>query len=380
MSGALPVGTRVLHIGPHKTGTTTLQNAFHLNRDRLATHGIHYVGESQQHAAAALEATRLGARSGTRASLDAWRGLVAEVDNSTADRVVISSEFFADARPAPATRIVDALDRDRVHVVITLRPLAKILPSQWQQYVQNRLTVSYDDWLDAMFNHPPYARPTPSFWRRHRHDKLVSRWVKAAGGPSKVTVVVVDDKNRQSILRAFETLLGAPVGTLQPEAEGINRSLTAAEARVLLAFNKLFVDSSLPDSFYQSAVRWGAARRLTRTVPQAGDTAITTPAWALERVQAMAATTIHAIAASGVGVVGDLSLLAATTPPRMDDEPADLPVSPSVAAQTVLALALAVAGPEASPPLDALTSRELAAAIARRGFGRVGSVMRRPRR
>ncbi|MEJ7756576.1 MAG: hypothetical protein WKF83_09890 [Nocardioidaceae bacterium] len=32
----LPKGTRLLHIGPHKTGTTSLQGAFHNNRDRLA--------------------------------------------------------------------------------------------------------------------------------------------------------------------------------------------------------------------------------------------------------------------------------------------------------------------------------------------------------
>ncbi|MFC9845113.1 hypothetical protein ACFWFF_25725 [Streptomyces sp. NPDC060223] len=44
---------------------------------------------------------------------------------------VVSSEFFADA-PDDETiaRIVDDLGRDRVPVLITLRPLARIMPSQ----------------------------------------------------------------------------------------------------------------------------------------------------------------------------------------------------------------------------------------------------------
>ncbi|WP_392967609.1 hypothetical protein [Streptomyces sp. LN245] len=52
--------------------------------------------------------------------------------HATGDRTsLISSEFFADAPDdATVTRIVDELGRDRVHVLVTLRPLAKIMPSQ----------------------------------------------------------------------------------------------------------------------------------------------------------------------------------------------------------------------------------------------------------
>ena len=36
----LEAGARLLHIGPHKTGTTAIQGAFDLARGRLAEHGV----------------------------------------------------------------------------------------------------------------------------------------------------------------------------------------------------------------------------------------------------------------------------------------------------------------------------------------------------
>ena len=40
----LEPGTRLLHIGPHKTGTTAIQGALHLARERLAGERVVYPG------------------------------------------------------------------------------------------------------------------------------------------------------------------------------------------------------------------------------------------------------------------------------------------------------------------------------------------------
>ena len=42
----LEPGTRLLHIGPHKTGTTAIQGALHLARGRLAAAGVVYPGRA----------------------------------------------------------------------------------------------------------------------------------------------------------------------------------------------------------------------------------------------------------------------------------------------------------------------------------------------
>ena len=113
-----------------------------------------------------------------------WRDLVREVSGSRATRVAISSEGFADADDDAIREVVRDLDPARLHVVITLRPLVAILPSQWQQYVQGGMTSSYGGWLDAMFNQPDTTM-TPLFWQRHRHHELVARWAGAVGASSQ---------------------------------------------------------------------------------------------------------------------------------------------------------------------------------------------------
>ena len=36
----IPEGARLVHIGPHKTGSTAIQVALHSARDRLGEHGV----------------------------------------------------------------------------------------------------------------------------------------------------------------------------------------------------------------------------------------------------------------------------------------------------------------------------------------------------
>ncbi len=79
--------------------------------------------------------------------MEQWDSLVAQVAAASDKRVVVSSEFFSGADDETARRAVRELGGSRVHVVVTLRPLVKIMPSQWQQYIRNRSTFSYEAWL-----------------------------------------------------------------------------------------------------------------------------------------------------------------------------------------------------------------------------------------
>src|SRR4029078_7108605 len=76
-----------------------------------------------------------------------WTGLVDDVRAASQPRAVISSEAFAQADGPEIRRSVDDLDPARVHVVLTLRQLARILPSSWQQSVQTGSDSRYEDWL-----------------------------------------------------------------------------------------------------------------------------------------------------------------------------------------------------------------------------------------
>ena len=209
-------GSRLLHIGPHKTGTTAVQGALHLARERLAAEGVVYPGRGRQPLWPILAVTGQPALlGGPRPKISHWDNLVRDVRAAGAQRVVLSSEFFAEADDAAARRVVADLGGARVHVVVTLRCLTRILPSQWQQYLQNGFHFGYLEWLDGILSDPPRS-PTPGFWRRHRHDALVARWA-AVAGQENLSVVVVDESDRLMLLRVFETMLGLPAGFLVPE-------------------------------------------------------------------------------------------------------------------------------------------------------------------
>ena len=150
---------------------------------------------------------------------------------------MLSSEFFCEADDTRVRAILDDLGAQTTHVVITLRPLIRIFGSQWQQYMQNRMVISYEAWLDAMLNQPDDGTVTPSFWKRHRHDRLIQRWADAVG-LDNLTVIVVDESDRRMLVRTFEELLGLIDGTLEPRDPGANRSLTYAEVELLRAFNR----------------------------------------------------------------------------------------------------------------------------------------------
>ncbi len=301
-------GTRLVHIGPHKTGSSALQGALHLARPRLADRGVFYPGNGRHALLPVLAVTAQPPLLGEAApSLAKWDRLVSSVRAAGDQRVVVSSEFFAGASDEQASRVVADLGQ-QVHIAVTLRPLHKILPSQWQQYIQNGFQFSYGEWLTGILSQPPNT-PTPGFWRRHRHDELISRWA-AAAGTENLTVIVLDESDRGMLLRTFEALLGLPERFLIPESEAENRSLTQSEVEVVRMINQEFKRHQWPDASYAKFMRYGAIRHLKIGHQPAPDEArITTPAWALDRAVEIGAEMAKNIVALGVRVVGDLSSL-----------------------------------------------------------------------
>ena len=354
----LPSGTRLVHIGPPKTATSAVQGSFHAARAATEAQGVHYAG-SQRHSGIAVQAVtgRAGFYTdGKPAPMRHWHRLMRDVRSSRAGRVVISSEFFADALPESIPAILADLDPSRVHVVVTLRPLAKILPSQWQQYVQSGMLASYDVFLDRQFNEPEGSY-TPTFWRRHRHDRLVERWASAVG-PDNVTVIALDETDREMVLRTFEQLTGLRTGTLTLQPEVTNRSMTMPEIEAVRAFNRVLRAEGLGSSMQSGIVHFGTAPYMRLRTPEPDEMKVETPQWALDRVATLAREMVDTIANIGVRVVGDLDTLAVVAPSRLEGEqqpPVLVPpaVAASMAMGVVYASGLAgnaVAGPDRSGP------------------------------
>lgn len=329
-----------MHIGPPKTGTTTLQGAFHGERTAISAQGVHYAGPTRQPMGAVLAVMgHPNPTSGEVPPIGKWDALVREMRDAGRQRVVLSSERLAYAGPAAIRRIVDDLGPSDVQVVVTLRPLARILPSQWQQSAQAGVLDSFEAFLEQIFDDPD-GRQGSKFWYRHRHDRLVDRWANVVGR-ERLTVVALDEQDHGMILRAFEAMLGLRDGTLVADGDRTNRSMTLGEVEMVRAFNERFFAEGLARSLHTRVMRHGAATYIKTREPGADEPRITMPRWALDRAAAISDAMIDGIVASAVRIVGDPDgLRSVTTSSTGDDRPSAVRVAPEIAANAAVGVLL----------------------------------------
>ncbi len=290
---------------------------------------------------------------------------------------MLSSEFFCQADAATVRRVVTDLGGDRVHVVVTLRSLTRILPSQWQQYIQNGFHFRYTEWLEGILSDPP-STPTPAFWLRHRHDELVARWA-AVVGKENLTVIVIDESDRLMLLRVFESMLGLPDRFLVPEETAANRSLTAAEIELVRQVNEEFSRREWPQRNYSRFMRYGVIEQMKNTrLPSAGEPKIATPAWALDRAADISAEMAANIEALGVNIVGDISALG-MRPGEQPESAADPVLPVEAAARAVLGALIGgrAGGQTAEEAVGGFSARSLARVLAGRFRQRARRVLPR---
>src|SRR5699024_4020354 len=109
-SELIPPGSRLLYIGPPKTGTSTLQRAARARRQVLLENGVLYPGTSLNHQleVAALLNRRLWrdrsikrrlnpGSAGAVPAMSKWEELMGEVNNEQTRRILISSELAGSA-------------------------------------------------------------------------------------------------------------------------------------------------------------------------------------------------------------------------------------------------------------------------------------------
>jgi len=254
-------------------------------------------------------------------------------------RVAISSEFFCEAPEDKALETIDALGgRDRVTVVVTLRNLGKLLPSSWQQYLKYGLTTAYEKWLEDVFANPGASKISPTFWRRHDHGDVLTRWSNAVGAQN-VNVLVLEDVDRSAQFHAFAQMLGVPEDLLVSRMDlTSNRSMTAAEAELLVRLNKK-VKKQLQWADYVRLVRRGVALRMVEgREPAPDEPRLVTPDWALDAAAEHGAKSVATIKSLGVNVYGDLDALETRVPSSNESSqaPAQMPIDAAVSAVTAV--------------------------------------------
>jgi hypothetical protein len=333
-------GEHLLHIGPHKTGSTAIQVALFEARDRLAELGVYYPGQKRRRREASEElfaAVRDG--DGSRPT-PAWDALAAEVAGAGRLRVCVSDELFGKGTPAQAQRVVEDLGGERPHVVAVARVYDRYLPSQWQERVKAGVSWSYDDWLRVVLDPESQDWERRNVWHAHDTRALVERWTTLVD-PRRFTLIVADETDRQQLPTVFEALLGLPPGILEAKPGRSNESLSLEQVELLRAVDRRLLDERLAPADHRRLVK-RAVREVRARVPRRGPTRPATPPWANELIVARSAQRVDFLKSATVNVVGDPEWLLGTPggAGNMDDEP----VRPSAAQVSEVVSAL-LSGP-----------------------------------
>ena len=228
-----------VHIGMPKTGTSYLQAALLYSRESLAEQGLDLVPPTKR---AAFELMLLVRdrydpdRDAARVSeaLDRFSTLLAEAPGP---RAVISQESLSAARPPQVRRFLEACEDREVHVIATVRDLARQLPSSWQQLLRGGGTTPYHRFLrraKALEQEGSDQRP----WTHLDLPAVLARWSEHVG-PERIHVVTVPPMGSAptTLLRRYCSVLGVDPERMKTEETRVNTSLGRVQAELLRRVN-----------------------------------------------------------------------------------------------------------------------------------------------
>ena len=320
----MPQKQLILHVGFHKSGTSALQESFAVQRAELQAAGVLYpsIGRKAHHRIAwALTQRAWGwkKRGGEVTPFKHFSKMASFINRSNSPKIVLSSEFFSELTTEQIQKIVSGIRGRDVKILFTLRPLAKLLSSSYQQYLKYGTKADYVEWLHSVLDEPGVSKINPTFWQRHMHGEVISRWAEAFG-KENVSVLIVDEQRPEFLYESLNDYLGLAAGFLKPQATGTNRSLSLEEVSLLLELNRRFPKERQWNE-YLVFIRNGYIRQLTDHVPlKEGSQKLLTPKWAVEKANALATQSKEKIKYLGVKVYGEIESLDSATVPEGDPE------------------------------------------------------------
>ncbi len=304
------------HIGAFKTGTTYIQHVLWQNRGLLGAEGILVPGRKSRadQANAAwdlLGASRAGYQSPEVAG--GWGRLTDAIARWSGPTAVMSMEFLSLAKPAQIRQVVADLAPAELHVVLTARDLARVVPAAWQERMKNSKSVSWPDFVAALMDPARVdASPAKGFWRQQDLPAVLRRWnVHVPAERIHVVTVPPPGAPRGLLLQRMGQVIGSDATGWDPEVDRRNESIGAAEAELLRRVNDRIMDQ-VEWPVYAHSVKNVMARQVLAGRPNPRPIVLSPDqhAWAVER----AAQIVAALRSAGYPVVGDLADLVPTTP------------------------------------------------------------------
>jgi hypothetical protein len=342
---AQSTGSRVfLHIGEPKTGTTFIQQVLWGNRAELAAQGVVLPGHHPQDHFRASQDLR-GIEKLPSDPAGSWTGeweILARQAQQPGKTAVISHELFSAADAGQAARAVQALQPAEVHVVLTVRDMATLLPAEWQETVKHRNARSWEDWLGDVIDTESVDADRRQWWFWRVHDTLaIGRLWAGHVPPERIHVITNPPRGSATGLlwERFASVLGIDPGSADLSRARPNASLGMAEIEFLRRLNQALPGpDEVPDWFYMWNVKEAVAHRALAGRPAGGRLVLPADrdAWAKEQSEIL----IGGLRESGYDVAGDLDDL---RPPQVagpaaspSEEPAEAVLDAAVQAAAAL--------------------------------------------
>ncbi len=307
-----------LHIGEPKTGTTFLQQVMWRNRSELAAQGVVLPGHHpQDHYRASQDLRGIPKLASDPAG--SWTGeweILARQARQAPRVAVISHELFSAADPEQADRAVRSLQPAEVHIVLTVRDIATLLPAEWQETVKHRNARGWEDWLGDVIDRESTSADRRQWWFWRVHDTMAVLGIWSRIVPAeRVHVITTPVRGSANGLlwERFAALLDVDPGSVDLARARPNASLGLPEIEFLRRLNQVLPEE-VPDWFYMWNVKETVAHQALAARPR-GDRLILPSdrdAWAKEQAEIL----IAALNESGYDLVGALDELR----PRADTQ------------------------------------------------------------
>ena len=295
------------------------------NHAQLAAQGVLLPGYSHQdHSRASRDL-----REAPRAALDPAAPWVGEWDVLTRqalhapEAAVISNELLAACDSRQADRAVRSLLPAEVHIVLTVRDFASLLPAEWQERIKCRDTVQWEEWLGRIAGACPDAdrRHRSWFWNVHDTLAILDAWSQHLP-PDHVHVITTPQDDPAGLLWArFAAVLGLGPGGVDLTQARANSSLGIAETEFLRRMNEA-LPADLPDWFYTRNIKQVLAHDVLPARPRQARLSLPPgrQAWA----RAQAESLVAGLRDAKFHIVGDLGELLPRPVSRRYAEPGQL--------------------------------------------------------
>ena len=232
-----------LHIGLHKSGTTYLQQLMRMNRTALAAQGLHVPGGRGEPNRTFAVYDLFGRRprgSGDDRITGQWDAMTRALMDTEVPRALLSEEALSLASVAQARKAVRSFPDCDVRVVVTVRDLARVALSAWQEDVKTDETWTWRTYADALAD--PGARatsPARGFWLRQDVPAVLDVWA-AVLPADRIHVVTVPPPGAEAaeLTRRFSRVVGFDAAGLDTEVDWGNTSMGAAGTEVLRRANE----------------------------------------------------------------------------------------------------------------------------------------------